>query len=72
MSTPTVEQARKQLRENMKAAGLDTRRDFWTYCEDHRWWEVQVPALDLCAWVYADNAAHAKNLAARQWFRATT
>ena len=66
--TPTVEKARKQLRERMRAENLNLRKDFWVYTEDRCWWEVQVSQLGLRAWVYADDTAHAKNKAAVHWF----
>ena len=67
MTTLTVEQARKALRKKMKDAGLNPRKDLWTWTEDRRWWQVAVTQLGLDAWVYADNAAHAKNIAALEW-----
>jgi len=66
----TVRKARALLCEKMKAAGLNPRKDFWTWSDDKRWWEVQVPALGLHGWVYADSSAHAKNICAVDWMEA--
>lgn len=66
--TDKVVQARQQLTSKMKAAGLNPRKALWAWTEDRRWWEVQVSELSLYAWVFADNAAHAKNIAALEWF----